>query len=84
MKESVKDVKGNYLKVGDTVRIIGVPDLSGMTPECLQESLPIFEYLVGKYKKIVGFNTIGGIPPQAEFDFPSEDRWCMAEPLGLY
>jgi hypothetical protein len=54
-----KDVQGVGLKVGDIVRIIGVPDLSGMSAECLAESLPVFEHLVGRYKRIEGFDEFG-------------------------
>ena len=41
------------------MRIIGVPDLSGMHPEFQADSLPVFQYLVGKYKRIDGFDKIG-------------------------
>jgi hypothetical protein len=86
MNESMKDTDGYELVVGDIVRIIGVPDLSGMAPGCLEESLSLFEYLVGKYKKIIGFNTTGGVPPHAEFDFRMkvgdswESHWVCIEP----
>ena len=86
MKESIRDADGNVLAVGDIVRIIGVPDLSGMAPDSLQESLPVFEYLVGKYKKIIGFNETGGVPPNAEFVFRMkvgeswESHWVCIEP----
>jgi hypothetical protein len=47
-----KDAAGERLKVGDTVRVLGVPDLSGMSSACLAESLPVFQHLVGKYKRV--------------------------------
>ncbi|MBN1515175.1 hypothetical protein JXA32_01265, partial [Candidatus Sumerlaeota bacterium] len=57
------DATGRKLKPGDIVRIIGVPDFSSVSEEImqdhLQETLPIFQYLVGKYKKIVKFNEKG-------------------------
>jgi hypothetical protein len=54
-----KDVTGQRLKVGDIVRIVGVPDLSGMSVECRAESLPVFEHLVGKYKQVKEFDEFG-------------------------
>jgi hypothetical protein len=41
------------------VRIVGVPDLSGMSADCLAESLPVFEHLVGTYKRVEEFDEFG-------------------------
>jgi hypothetical protein len=41
------------------VRVIGVPDLGTMPKEAREESAPVFEYLVGKYKRIASFNQFG-------------------------
>ena len=54
-----RDVRGEHLSVGDIVRVIGVPDLSGMSPECRAESLPVFEHLLGKYKRVEEFDEFG-------------------------
>jgi len=54
-----KDVAGKRLKVGDIVRIVGVPDLTGMSADCLAESLPVFQHLVGNYKRITEFDEWG-------------------------
>src|SRR5215213_7833955 len=54
-----RDVTGEHLKVGDMVRVIGVPDLKGMSPECRAESLPVFHHLFGKYKLIAEFDEFG-------------------------
>ena len=54
-----RDVAGEHVKVGDIVRVIGAPDLAGMSPECRAESLPVFEYLVGKYKRVEEFDEFG-------------------------
>lgn len=54
-----KDRDGRRLSVGDKVRVVGVPDLSGMSKEGLAESLPVFRYLVGKYKRIAAFDEYG-------------------------
>lgn len=54
-----KDAKGELLEIGDTVRVIGVPDLSDMSKECQTESVPVFQHLVGKYKQIKEFDEHG-------------------------
>jgi len=54
-----KDVTGTRVKVGDIVRVIGVPDLSGMSAECRAESLPVFQHLVGTYKQVREFDEWG-------------------------
>jgi len=59
------DRNGKTIMVGDVVRIVGVPDLSGISQDCLAKSLPVFQYLVGKYKRVCGFNECG----LAEFSF---------------
>ena len=41
------------------MRIVGVPDLSGMSTRGLDESLPVFQYLVGRYKRVIGFDDFG-------------------------
>jgi hypothetical protein len=50
------DAIGKKIQIGDVVRVIGAPDLKGMHPSTRRESLPVFQYLVGKYKRVVGFN----------------------------
>lgn len=59
------DRNGKLIRVGDVVRIVGVPDLSGMSQDGKAESLPAFQYLVGKYKRVLGFDEYGC----AEFSF---------------
>ncbi len=54
-----KDVAGVRLCVGDTIRVVGVPELTGMSPECLAESLPVFRHLVGRYKRVIEFDEHG-------------------------
>ena len=53
------DVSGKRLAVGDIVRIVGMPDLSGMSADCRSESLPVFEHLVGTYKRVEEFDEYG-------------------------
>ena len=89
MKKIIRDIEGNQLGLGDTVRIVGVPDLSGMAPECRGESDPVFRYLAGKYKKIVGFDTTGGAETLAELEFRLKEdgewktHWVWIEPALL-
>jgi hypothetical protein len=54
-----RDEAGKRVKVGDMVRVIGAPDLAGMSPECREESLPVFEHLIGKYKRVAEFDEFG-------------------------
>lgn len=58
---SAKDANRKTIRIGDTVRIIDVPDLSDMAPEPLKETQLAFEYLVGKYKKVSGFDEYGHV-----------------------
>ena len=53
------DGAGQKLLVGDVVRVLGVPDLSGMAEECRLESEPVFRHIVGQYKKIKEFDDFG-------------------------
>lgn len=54
-----KDTNGLPLRAGDRVRVTAVPDLTGMSEKSIAESLPVFEYLVGKYKRITRFDEFG-------------------------
>jgi len=54
-----KDVTGRPVRVGDVVRIIGVPDLSGMSAEYRAGSLAVFQHLVGTYKQVEEFDEWG-------------------------
>ena len=58
-RQARKDVTGQRISVGDIVRIIGVPDLSGMSKAGRAESMPVFEHLVGKYKRVEEFDEWG-------------------------
>jgi hypothetical protein len=59
MKYKPIDMMGNLIRVGDTVKVTGVPDLSGMAPAYREESLAVFEHLVGKYKTVREFDEYG-------------------------
>lgn len=55
------DVTGRRIKVGDVVRVIGVPSFEGMSEEVLEEcrTREVFEYLVGRYKRVSEFDQYG-------------------------
>lgn len=53
------DRNGKPIQLGDLVRIVGVPDLSGMTPDGIAESLPVFQHLLGTYRRVRGFDAYG-------------------------
>jgi hypothetical protein len=81
------DRNGRRIKIGDYVRIVGVPNLSGMSPEGVAECLPAFEHLVGKYKRVAAFDEYGC----AEFSFhmrhPNGERsghFVWIEPFLLH
>jgi hypothetical protein len=50
-----KDRDGRRLRVGDVVRVIGVPDLSRMHADARAETQGVFQHLVGQYKRITAF-----------------------------
>jgi hypothetical protein len=54
-----KDRNGRRIRVGNRVRVIGIPNLRGMSKEGRAESLPVFRYLIGKYKRIAEFDEYG-------------------------
>lgn len=58
-REKPFDATGRRIRIGDMVRIVGVPDLSGMSPGPHSESLPVFEHLVGRYKRVTEFDEYG-------------------------
>ncbi len=41
------------------MRVIGVPELSGMTEASRHDCLPVFRHLVGTYRTIAGFDALG-------------------------
>jgi hypothetical protein len=53
------DARGRPLRVGDRVRIVGIPDLSGLSPRARAESLRVFRHLVGTYRRIADFEEHG-------------------------
>jgi hypothetical protein len=49
------DRDGTRLRVGDTVRVVGIPPLPGP----LEESRPVFEHILGTYRRIRAFDGRG-------------------------
>ena len=60
-----RDVRGRALRVGDVVRIVGIPDLSRMSASGIRASRPVFAHLLGCYKRIAAFDEYG----RAELSF---------------
>ena len=54
-----RDAYGTPIRVGDVVRVVTVPDLSGMRPRGRRESRAVFEHIIGTYKRVVAFNSLG-------------------------
>jgi hypothetical protein len=47
------------LRVGDIVRVIGLPDLAGWTADGVRCSRPVFRHIVGTYRRIADFDEYG-------------------------
>jgi len=60
-----RDRDGARLKVGDVVRIVGVPDSSRMGADGRAVTKPVFEQLLGQYKRIAESDEWG----EARLDF---------------
>jgi hypothetical protein len=76
----MKDATGKRLRVGDMVRICGVPDLAPMTTRCRRESEPVFRYLVGKRKRISRIDELGNA--RIEFRMKSAGKTTYHE-IGI-
>jgi len=58
---SVKDSTGSQIQIGDMVRVLASPDLSGMPSASASESMSVFNHIVGRYKKVKGFDEDGRV-----------------------
>lgn len=80
-----RDRDGRRLRIGDVVRVVGVPELKGMTEASRRDCLPVFRHLVGTYRTIAGFDALG----YAEISFsiqrgPKQGlHWVTLEPYLL-
>lgn len=59
MRYKLVDRTGVKIRIGATVRVVGVPDLSGLTRTGRAEVLAVFRYLLGRYRKVVDFDDRG-------------------------
>ena len=53
------DRDGDRLRPGDKIRVVGVPSLAGMGTDTRAETRPVFEHLLGQYKRITEFDEFG-------------------------
>ena len=56
---SVKDADGRTVRKGDTVRVLGIPDLKGMRDPYRAETEAVFKHITGSRKKVYGFDQFG-------------------------
>lgn len=75
MRRVMKDAEGRTLRVGDAVRVIGVPDLTGMQPDARAESESVFRYLVGKYERVAGMDKSGNV--EITFRLKADGKWII-------
>lgn len=55
------DARGQRVRRGDRVRVIGVPILAGMSAGSRVETQPVFEHIRGTVKRVRGFNEFGHV-----------------------
>jgi hypothetical protein len=53
------DREGRKLRVGDRVRVVGVPNLEGMSAVSRRETTSVFQHILGTYRRIAGFDPFG-------------------------
>jgi hypothetical protein len=53
------DARGRRIGAGSRVRIVGVPDLSGMKQPDRRKSESVFQHILGTCKRISGFDQYG-------------------------
>ena len=56
---SIKDVDGQTVRIGDVVRVLGIPDLSGMRDPYRRETEAVFKHILGTRRKVEGFDQFG-------------------------
>ena len=56
---SIKDVDGRTVREGDVVRVLGIPDLSGMRDPYRRETEAVFKHILGTKRKVGGFDQFG-------------------------
>lgn len=58
-RSTIKDVDGQTVRKGDVVRVIGIPDLSGMRDPYRRETEAVFKHIVGTKRKVEDFDQYG-------------------------
>ncbi|HZM36200.1 MAG TPA: hypothetical protein VFC18_17145 [Burkholderiales bacterium] len=56
---SIKDVDGRTVRKGDTVEVLGIPDLKGMRDPYRAETEAVFKHITGSRRKVYGFDQFG-------------------------
>lgn len=56
---SVKDIDGQTVRKGDLVRVLGIPDLTGMRDPYRGETEAVFNHILGTRRKVEGFDQFG-------------------------
>lgn len=59
MRMPPRDIAGVVIRTGDLVRIVDIPDLSGMSPRARRASRRVFAHIVGRCKRVAAFNEAG-------------------------
>jgi hypothetical protein len=68
----VRHARGTAIRVGDRVRVLGMPHLPDWSPRARRESEAVFRHIVGTYKRVAGFNELGWV--QLEFRIRAGSR----------
>ena len=55
----IKDVDGQTVRKGDVVRVLGIPDLSGMRDPYRRETEAVFKHILGTRQKVEQFDQFG-------------------------
>ena len=79
----MKDARGDTIRIGDRVRIIGTPDLSGMSPSAKRESERVFQHLIGTYKRVEKIDDLGNVVITFKIrrKMKMERHWVGLEPF---
>ena len=56
---SIRDVDGQTVRKGDVVRVLGIPDLTGMREPYRRETEAVFKRITGTRQKVYGFDRLG-------------------------
>ena len=56
---TIRDADGRTVRKGDVVRVLGIPDLSGMREPYRRETEAVFKHITGTRRKVFGFDQFG-------------------------